>query len=424
MTTPASPASLGRPAIDGGEPIRRDPMPPRIQVDERELEALDKVFRRRMTDGGAFDRYDGPEVDDYERELAAYFGVNWVTCVSAGTAAIHSAIGALDLEPGSEVIVSSFTDPGSVMPLLFNGLVPVFAEHDYDTFLMSPAGVRAAITPYTKAIIVAQIHGYVADMEAIGAIAREHGLTVIGDTSQAHGSTVNGSRKAPFGDIGAMSLMSGKHMVAGGQGGMVATDDEAIYWAAKRFADRGKPFGQTATSNTGLGLNYRMHELEAAMGRVQLDKLASIAERRRAVLAGIHEGIAGLSAVRPVRALPGVEINPWSAMFYVDVDQLTVTNTQFAAALEAEGIPASAGYRNAIVYGLEFWRNRKTFGTSGWPFGFELLGRRVEWRDYHHPIVERIAQTLVLLELHESWTEREAADAGAAFRKLEAAYAR
>ena len=112
------------------------------------------------------------------------------TCVSAGTAAIHSAIGALDLEPGSEVIVSSFTDPGSVMPLLFQQLVPVFVEHDFETFLMSPDGIRAAITPYTKAIIVAQLHGYVADMEAIDAIAAEHDLPVIGDVSQAHGSTV------------------------------------------------------------------------------------------------------------------------------------------------------------------------------------------------------------------------------------------
>ncbi|MBM4407406.1 MAG: hypothetical protein FJ038_02110 [Chloroflexi bacterium] len=421
MTTPAS---IARPAIDGGDPIRRDPMPARIQVDETELEAIDRVFRRRMTDGGAFDRYDGPEVDTYEQELAAYFGVKHVTCVSAGTAAIHAAIGALDLEPGSEVIVSSFTDPGSVMPLLFNGLIPVFAEHDYDTFLMSPEGVRAAVTPYTRAIIVAQIHGYVADMAAIGAIAREHNLTVIGDTSQAHGSTLNGSRSAPFGDIGAMSLMSGKHMVAGGQGGMVATNDEAIYWAAKRFADRGKPFGQAATTNTGIGLNYRMHEIEAAMGRVQLGKLESIMTRRRDVLAGIFAGIRDLETVRPVRALPGVEINPWSAMFYVDTERLTVDNRRFAEALVAEGIPASAGYRNAIVYGLQFWRERKTFGTSGWPFGFELLGRRTEWRDYHHPTVERIARTLVLIEVHESWTRREADQTAAAFRKLEAAYRR
>src|SRR3972149_6174234 len=185
-------------------------------------------------------RYDGPEVDAYERELAEYFGVRYVTCVSSGTAAIHSALGALDLEPGTEVIVSSFTDPGSVMPLFFQQLIPVFVEHDYDTLLMSAEGVRAAITPHTGAVIVAQLHGYVADMEGIRAAAGRN-IPIIGDCSQAHGSTVEGDRSAPFGDIGAMSLMSGKHMVAGGQAGMVATNDEGIYWAAQRFADRGKP---------------------------------------------------------------------------------------------------------------------------------------------------------------------------------------
>jgi dTDP-4-amino-4,6-dideoxygalactose transaminase len=422
MTTPAA---VSRLAIDGGDPVRRAPMPPRIQVDERELDAVTRLFRDRMSEGGAFDRYDGPEVDTYERELAAYFGVDFVTCVSAGTAAIHSAIGALDLEPGSEVIVSSFTDPGSVMPLLFQQLVPVFVEHDFDTFLMSPEGIRAAITPWTKAIIVAQLHGYVADMEAIRAIAAEHGLPVIGDVSQAHGSTVHGSRSAPFGDIGAMSLMSGKHMVAGGQGGMVATNDEAIYWAAKRFADRGKPFGLPAgTTNVTIGLNYRMHELEAAMGRVQLLKLDDQIARRRAALAAVHSGIAGLTAVRPVRALEGVEINPWSALFLLDTDKVRVSNDEFAAAMVAEGIPISAGYRNAIVSGLQFWRERKTFGTSHFPWGHEVGGRVIEWRDYDFPVVARIAQSLLLLEIHESWTERESADTAAAFRKVEAAYLR
>jgi dTDP-4-amino-4,6-dideoxygalactose transaminase len=421
MTTPTAVSTL---AIDGGTPVRSTPMPPRIQVDQRELDAVTRLFRDRMTEGGAFDRYDGPEVDTYERDLAAYFGVDWVTCVSAGTAALHSAIGALDYEPGSEIIVSSFTDPGSVMPLLFQQLVPVFVEHDYDTFLMSPDGIRAAITPYTKAIIVAQLHGYIADMAAINAIARDHDLVVIGDVSQSHGSTLNGSRSAAFGDIGAMSLMSGKHMVAGGQGGMVATNDESIYWAAKRFADRGKPFGTSAPSNVTIGLNYRMHELEAAMGRVQLQKLDDQIARRRSALQGVHDGIAGLSAVKPVRALPGVEINPWSALFLLDTDQVRVTNTEFAAAMVAEGIPMSAGYRNAIISGLQFWRERKTFGQSHFPWGHEVGGRTIEWRDYDFPVVEKIARSLLLLEIHECWTERESADTAAAFRKVELAYRR
>jgi dTDP-4-amino-4,6-dideoxygalactose transaminase len=422
MTTPTA---VSRLAIDGGTPVRSGPMPPRIQVDERELDAVTRLFRDRMAEGGAFDRYDGPEVDIYERELAEYFGVGFVTCVSAGTAALHSAIGALDFEPGSEVIVSSFTDPGSIMPLLFQQLVPVFVEHDFETFLMSPDGIRAAITPYTKAIIVAQLHGYVADMDAINGIAREHGLVVIGDVSQAHGSTVNGSRSAPFGHIGAMSLMSGKHMVAGGQGGMVATNDEAIYWAAKRFADRGKPFGLPAgTTNVTIGLNYRMHELEAAMGRVQLQKLDDQIARRRAALAGVHSRIAALTAVRPVRALPGVEINPWSALFLLDTDRVRVSNTDFAAAMVAEGIPVSAGYRNAINYGLQYWREQKTFGTSHFPWGLEVGGRRIAHVQPEFPVVEKIAQSLLLLDIHECWTDREAEDTAAAFAKVEAAYLR
>ncbi len=419
-----SSTSVSRLAIEGGDPIRSEPMPPRIQIDHREVAAINALLERRMVEGGAFDRYDGPEVDLYERELADYFGVGFVTCVSAGTAAIHAALGALDLEPGSEVIVSSFTDPGSVMPILFQQCVPVFAEHDFETMLMSPAGVRAAITPYTKAIIATQLHGYVCDMAALRAIADEHGLTIIGDCSQAHGSTVDGSRSVPLGDIGAVSLMSGKHMVAGGQGGMVSTNDEAIYWAAKRFADRGKPFGQAATSNTGLGLNYRMHELEAVMGRVQLQKLEDIKARRKAALAIVHEGIADLRAVRPVRALPGVDINPWSALFLLDLPALRVDNATFSNALAAEGIPVSHSYRNAINYGLQYWRERKTFGTSSYPWGHEVGGRRIEWQETNHPVVERIAQSLLLLEIHEGWTPREARDTAAAFRKVEAAYRR
>lgn len=411
-------------AIDGGIPVRSDPFPPRIQVDERELEAITALFQAAMTRGGAFDRYDGVEVDAFERELAEYFGVGFVTCVSSGTAAIHTALGALALEPGSEVISSSFTDPGAVMPILWNNCVPVWADHDVETFLMSPEHIEAVITPYTKAIVVGQIHGYVADMDAIMAIADRYDLTVIGDVSQAHGSTYKGSRSAPFGHIGAMSLMSGKHMVAGGQGGMVATDDEAVYWAAKRFADRGKPFGQTATSNTGMGLNYRMHELEACMGRVQLRKLDGMIERRRRVLDRIHRGIAELTGVRAVRPLDGVEINPWSALFLLDVDRLTVDNATVAAAMVAEGVPMEHSYRNAITYALDFLDPPVLYGSTSFPYGYELGGRRIEWQRPENPNVEEIARRLLLLPMHEGWGDGEADDVVAAFTKVLSAYSR
>ena len=158
------------------------------------------------------------------------------------------------------------------------------------------------------------------------------------------------------------------------------------------------------------------------MGRIQLQKLDDQIVRRRRALALVHEGIAGMPALRPVRALEGVEINPWSALFLVDTEQLGVDNTRIAAAMVAEGIPISAGYRNAINYGLQYWRERKTFGASQFPWGHELGGRRIEWVEYDFPVVERIAQSMLLLDIHECWTEREAADTAAAFHKVLAAY--
>jgi dTDP-4-amino-4,6-dideoxygalactose transaminase len=167
-----------------------------------------------------------------------------------------------------------------------------------------------------------------------------------------------------------------------------------------------------------------MHELEAAIGRVQLGKLDAIMARRRAVLALVHEGMRNLEAIRPVRPLDGVEINPWSALFLLDLDRLAVDNATYAAALVAEGLPVSHSYRNAITYELEVFRSLKTYGRSHFPYGYELGGRRIEWRPPDNPTVERIARSLLLVNLHEDWTEREAGDTVAALHKVEAAYLR
>src|SRR5579862_8950965 len=278
-------------SIDGGQPVRSAPLPPRMMIDSRETAAVDALMRRVTTEGGSFDRYDGPEVDQLEADLAEYFGVKYVTAVSSGTAAVQSALGALDLDPGSEVITSSMTDPGAVMPLFFMGLIPVFVDHDVDTMLMSPEAIEAAITKRTGAIIATHLYGFICDMDTIQRIARAHGIPVIGDASQAHAGKYHGSLSAPFGDIGAVSTMAWKHMTTGGQGGFVATDREDLYWAAKRFADRGKPFNQDASSNTGMGLNYRMTELAAVVGRVQLRKLSDVADRRRAIYDALCAGV-------------------------------------------------------------------------------------------------------------------------------------
>ena len=268
-----------------------------------------------MCEGGGFDRYGiGPqargtsgelvipretEVERFEADLARYFGVAHVAAVSSGTAAIHAALMALQLEPGTEVITSTLTDPGVAMAILSVLCVPVFADHDYETALPTANTIEAVLSKNTGAIIVTHLMGLVCDMGPIMHLARRHGISVIGDAAQAHGSTYGGSRSVPFGHIGAVSMMSTKHITCGGQGGFVATDDALLYLGAKRFADRGKSFDLTGNGSpsrfggdrVALGLNYRMTELEATIGRVQLTKLDLIMARRRRVMDAINGGI-------------------------------------------------------------------------------------------------------------------------------------
>jgi len=192
----------------------------------------------------ALDRYgiEETEVDLYEKEFADYFGVKYATAVSSGTAAIHSALGALKLEPGDEIITSPITDPGTIAPILFQNCIPVFADVDYEILNINPESVKEKITERTKVIIVVHFAGQPANIDPVMELAKEHDLIVIEDCAQAHGAKHKERYVGTIGDIGCFSLMSGKHMTSGGQGGMVITNDEELYWNAKRFADRGKPF--------------------------------------------------------------------------------------------------------------------------------------------------------------------------------------
>ena len=398
--------------------------------------------------GGGFDRYGiGPqargtsgelvipretEVDRFEADLARYFGVAHVAAVSSGTAAIHAALMALQLEPGTEVITSTLTDPGVAMAILSVLCVPVFADHDYETVLPTANTIEAVLSKNTGAIIITHLMGLVCDMDPIMHLARRHGISVIGDAAQAHGSTYGGSRSVPFGHIGAVSMMSTKHITCGGQGGFVATDDALLYLGAKRFADRGKSFdlvGNGSPSRFGgdrvaLGLNYRMTELEATIGRVQLTKLDLIMARRRRVMDAINGGIEGLSAIRPVAVVKGVDHNPWALLFLLNRPRMIVDATRFAAAVSAEGVAMSVAIPGLVpvVDELTVLRSRTTFGTSDLPYGIVQRYPYSRALNAKHPNVDRLTGDLVAVWIHEGWTPRDETDAIDAIRKVTSEY--
>jgi len=413
-------------AIDGGPPVCGGKTWPRYLLGTAEREAAMAVIDRNITQGRAFDRYGGEEVDAYEREFAAFGRRKHATAVSSGTAAIHSILGALHLEPGSEVICSPITDPGAVMPVVFQLCIPVFADTAPDSFNSCAAGVARVLSPRTGAILLGHIAGEPLDIEPVAALARTHNIPLIEDCAQAHGAEYRDCMVGTFGTAAAFSTMSGKHHTSGGQGGMILTDDEALCLEAKRFADRGKPFGSNSPTNLFLGLNYRMTELQAAIGRVQLRKLPAIVQRRRDLAERLraHLRDAGVAALRLPEPVPGAKPAWWFLRVAVDENRLKVPKAQLAAALRAEGVPAAATY-TTLIYEQRWFRERATFGTSGIPWTLPRRGRRRKYV-YEHccPNAERALATHILVGFHESMPE-EAMDLFAeAMLKVEKAYLR
>ena len=409
-------------AIDGGAPVRTTPFPARVQMDKQELKAVVDLVEASTTGALTFDRYGGEQVDTYEREFADYFGMRFGTAMSAGTAAVHSALAALRPEIGSEIISAPITDPGGVAPILMMNCIPIFADADPETFNMDPKSVEERISDRTKAIIAAHIAGQPCDMDPIMELAEAHHLIVIEDVSQSHDALYKGRKAGTIGHIGAFSLMSGKHTTAGGQGGMVITNDEELYWNAKRFADRGKPFNSEETSNIFLGLNYRMTELEAAIGRVQLKKLPQIIGNRRKAAAQIGERIADLKTVRMGKVIEGAVSSYWFLFLHVDEAKLKISKNDFAKAVAAEGVPASPAYDN-IVYEQGWIRNRQTYGQSGCPWTCPFYGKEVTYEG-SCPNARKAIDTHMVMAVHECYTEQEADDIAEALRKVEQHYLR
>jgi len=287
---------------------------------------------------------------------------------------------------------------------------------------MDAASVRERVTDKTRAIITGHIAGQPCDLDPIMEIAQQHGLYVIEDCAQAHDAEYKGKKAGSIGHLSAYSLMSGKHSTAGGQGGMVLTNDEELYWNAKRFADRGKPFNADGHSNLFLGQNYRMTELEAAIGRVQLQKLPEIVGNRRRAVARIAAGIADLEAVRLGKVIEGAVSAYWFVLAKVDESKLTVSKAQFAAAAAAEGAPCGASYE-AIVLEQEWIRERQTYGKSQCPWICPLYGRDIKYEG-SCPNARLAVDRHIMLSVHECYADQDADDIAAALRKVEAAYRR
>lgn len=228
----------------------------------------------------------GPQVAAFESEFAAQIGVKHAIATSSGTAALHLALLAHGIGPGDEVITTAFTFVASVNSILYTHAKPVFADIDATTFNLDPARVESAVTPRTRAIIPVHLYGQPCDMDAIGAIARKHGLAIIEDAAQAIGATFRGRPVGTFGTA-CFSLYATKNVMSG-EGGMITTDQDDVAARARLLRQHGM---RERYSYESLGFNFRLTDIAAAIGRTQLGRLQFVTAKRRANAAYLGEAI-------------------------------------------------------------------------------------------------------------------------------------
>ncbi|HBG27809.1 MAG: hypothetical protein A2Y10_04310 [Planctomycetes bacterium GWF2_41_51] len=414
---------MERLAIDGGKLIFERPLPARKLIGEEEKLAVMRLFDDAIKSGEAFG-YNGPAEKQYEKDFVDFMQGGFADGVNSGTNAVFCALGALQLEPFSEIVVPPITDPGGVMPVVMLGCVPVMADSDPRSYNVCAETIEAVITERTKAIVVAHIAGEPADIEPIIKLAKKYNLYVVEDCAQSHGAEYKGRKVGSFGDIAAFSTMFGKHHCTGGQGGVVYTQNEKLHWQGRRFADRGKPFGLDGIeSNVTAGLNCNLNELSATIGTVQLKKLPKIIEKRRAIGEQIKEGLQNSKAISMGWQVPDTRCVYWFLRFKILQSNLSVTKDEFCKALIAEGIgEVLPSYRHIPCEG-KWFKDRSVFGKSGFPWSCS------EYKGNKEPVF-KVDNALKVLEEHfnllinESYGQQEIEGIIAAINKVERAFLR
>lgn len=406
-------------AIDGGQPVRSRPMTARALIGEAEKQAAIRVFDEAMA-GAAFG-YNGPWEQLYEKSFCEFMGGGYADGVNSGTNAVYVALGALQLEPFSEVIVPPITDPGGIMPVPLLGCIPIPADSVPGSYNTSATQIEPLINERTSAILVAHIGGDMVDMDPVMELADRHNLPVIEDCAQSHGAEYQGRSAGTLGRVAAFSTMSGKHHCTGPQGGVVYTRDADLAGRVKRFADRGKPFGlPDIKRNVTAGLNCNLNDLSAAIGLVQLQRLPAIIARRREIGETLKAGMQKLDSVRVGTQVPESRSVYWFLRVRLDAARLTVDKSHFCAALAAEGIPVTESYGH-FPPDDPWFKNRSVFGSGGFPWtAREYTGPRNP--TFACDNVRRAIAGHFNIAVHENMDDQDVSDVLQALQKVETAY--
>lgn len=431
-STKATSSEQGKLAINGGAPVRREPLPlefPGIHhMDEEEINAALRVLRSRSPF-----RYYGidlqGEVQAFETEFASFLGIAHCLAVNSGTGALITALAALGVGPGQEVIVPAYMWVSVVAAVVNLGAIPVLADIN-DTFCLDPAAVEAKITPRTTGVIVVHMSGAPADIEAIREITRNRGLFLLEDCAQSAGGSIHGKKVGTFGDMAIFSFQMNKNMTSG-EGGCVVTNDERLYHRAVACHDTGyarDSDGRAIFDNLELclwGRGYRMDEIRASILRVQLKKLPTVISHMHDSKYRIRKALGQHSEIRHRRIVdPDGDTGCFLLTTFKDPD----IAKQINRALRAEGIATLAQGVNNIVmtqWGLHIYYNIPSLvnktgvdkRNSPWSLA-ENKNSQTEYRKGTCPVADSLFERTILLAIPSCLTERDEQDIIDAFEKV------
>lgn len=390
-------------AVDGGRPVRDTLLPyARQTVDQDDVEAVAATLTGSWLTTG-------PAVAAFEQAIAAYVGACEGVAVSSGTAALHAAAFAAEIGPGDEVIVPAITFAASANCVLYMGGRPVFADVHPGTLNLDPDDVKRKITPRTKAIVAVDYAGQPCDHAALRALADAHGLTIIEDAAHALGATYHGRKVGALHELTTFSFHPVKHITTA-EGGAVVTDNPELAARMRAFRSHGitTDFRQRAEAGswvyemTALGYNYRLPDLNCALGLSQLAKLSGWLARRRTIAAQYIAAFADLPTLHVLDVLPDSEPAWHLFVIRLDLARLRAGRKEVFAALRAENIGVNVHY--IPVYWHPYYRQ------LGYDRGL-------------CPVAEAAYETLISLPMFAAMTDQDVTDAIVAVRKVLEAYA-
>lgn len=420
-------------AINGGAPVRTEPLPLEFSgaqwMDEQEVEAAARVLRSR-----SLFRYRGiapqKEAEHFEAEFARFLGVKYAVAVNSGTGALHTALSALAVGPGQEVIIPAYLWVAVAAAVVNLGAIPVLADID-DTFCLDPAEVEKQITGRTSGIIMVHMSGASGDVKAVQRIARRHNVFLLEDCAQCAGGSVSGQNVGSFGDMAVFSFQNNKNMTSG-EGGCVVTNDRRLYRRAVACQDMGFPRDESGTlvfDEPEMCLwarGYRIDEVRAAVLRVQLRKLPGIVSAMRRSKYRIRQTLERFSEKVSLRRIQDIDGD--TGCFLITTYAGAETARRVNTALRAEGIVTSPqGISNIVMtdWGLHLYYNNLSMvarnSVDGRGFPWTLPGNEGGARDYGKgacPAADSLFERSVLLAIPSCLSRKDEDDIIQAFEKV------